>query len=411
MATRGSLSSSYWTGQITSYPSGALVQSQLFTSLPWVGRRQILQPENRSAPFVPGKFKMNPVELFTVTGEVLSSGPGVNIPKLPSPYTAYGERCFGDIVGSFIDTGITTRIPTCVDNDVKLAAINAEANLKEAKLDVGMMLAEAGETLKMLNSPLSELVNLTNDLWKKGDWMVRRSKRAMSLAKALGGLWMSYRYGWMPLANDISSIIKHYEESDTSNCTIERAAGSVTRGPKKYLVDTRKDNLPGNGYAYVGFFAEREYEEKVKYTSKIYFERSFTNPMSIYGLGPEQVPNLLWNAIPLSFVGDWFGSFGDWLLAITPTPGTKYLGWLCSAKTEQTIKTNVYGYRAVTAALNEGHYGSAIQTFEGLKRVTVSGTPGLPAWKHENLGWKRNLDSLFLTLQKLPRDLRRRWRV
>lgn len=130
-----------------------------------------------------------------------------------------------------------------------------------------------------------------------------------SLSADLGSLWLMYSYGWKPFVEDIynasqvlSAPIKpiwincsSHEEIDLSP-TFTKNDGSV--------VEYRND-ISGKVFARVGGVVTVTNHNL--HTAK---NAGFTNPASWF-----------WEMIPLSFVSDWFTTFGEWINSLDDEVG------------------------------------------------------------------------------------------
>lgn len=269
----------------------------------------------------------------------------------------------------------------------------ADAKLNEAATDVGMMLAELGETLGML-APLFR--GLTNYLKKVG----KSSKRTVpkgtlsGTADKLGNAWLQYRLGIIPFICDIEAIMEEYAKKvHMFNKHIRSRRATVQKESSSQTVIL--DSIGGG----VTYEAKTVDTIDVQSTSIAYFEMTLDGIapyLSYWGVSPTQLPSLAWELVPYSFVVDWFFNVGDWLSAISPSLFTRVTG-RC---TSQVIKTT----RKVTTS-SPALYGWALVKTSGstynwstrkLIRSVDTSTSAMPTFNPNWYKLERLVDSLAL---------------
>jgi hypothetical protein len=148
---------------------------------------------------------------------------------------------------------------------------------------------------------------------------------ARSLRHNLANLRLQYAFAWKPLVADLQDVIKGLRTFEKRynalvaafNKSIRRRASlPVTIAPWQVTYDRPWDSI-----SHQSFFMKYRYEKPplwrmtVKYRFKVPLLRSTaTWSLGVLdSLGVNPNPAILWNAIPFSFVLDWFVGVGDWL--------------------------------------------------------------------------------------------------
>lgn len=228
------------------------------------------------------------------------------------------------------------------------AVQRAHAELLSNDMDVGEFLAELPSTIAMVRGGVRLLQKgITNAsrngfTWSRAD----RARRALLAGKSLASLprkisnaWLTWRYGIRPLIWDVQGLIKIANgvaiESDFSGLRRRRARVSRSRTEMidPYLIPV---------FDRVYMEAKEVVELEQKGEAVVYFEYGagfgqIDYVLHKYGLHPNQMPYLLWQLVPLSFMLDWFVDVGTWVKAITPKWGFKILGCSASQKTSTRI--------------------------------------------------------------------------
>jgi len=128
-----------------------------------------------------------------------------------------------------------------------------------------------------------------------------------------------------------------------------------------------------------------------------------------FGIGLSEVPVAGWEAIPFSFVADWFFNIGSYIEAITPISGVKRLGSWTTTRIELSTTRSTWWNDAGTHANGQSRVITADGTVTE-KYVTVSKNrrPGISvglATKVSplsgDIGKKRILDLVALGTQVL----------
>jgi len=228
---------------------------------------------------------------------------------------------------------------------VGYAVQRAHANVINAAWDAGEFLAELPETIAMVRTGIGGLLKVVRKAsksgftWSKADrarLLLNQGRSIKKLPAKLANAWLTWRYGIRPIIWDVQDIIKVANgiaiRSDFSG--LQRRRGRTSSKTSDQYEDYwgRTDLWGTQGHEKE--FAE--YERKAEAVVYFKYGSSFGPISDIimrYGLHPNQLPSLLWQLRPLSFMLDWFVDVNTWVKAITPKWGMEILGCSCSQKT------------------------------------------------------------------------------
>lgn len=132
--------------------------------------------------------------------------------------------------------------------------------------------------------------------------------------KSLGDNWLEYHFGWEPLVKDIGStleILCQYEPKKLVEAKGVSVRHEYWDGRKAYALSgstggTTNDDLR----EWVTTVRLRAYAEVTNPNVRLLSQLGFINPAEI-----------LWNAVPFSFVADWFANVGQVLSSYTDFAG------------------------------------------------------------------------------------------
>jgi hypothetical protein len=203
-----------------------------------------------------------------------------------------------------------------------LARSSFGVNMKEGVLGAGAQ--------QMINQVFIDLrpdlttMSLPNFLYEIGQIkdLFKLWKRNVSLAKNLAGARLNYKFGWKPTFGDLQAAIDGLREMSDKIAAFEKAAGVVQRRQERLLGDTTNKsgtfNYLGDSHYPCQWFAtlNRHVQGYLVYKGK---------PLAVMGnlnkslrgfldtLGVELNAKIIWDAIPFTFVIDWFFGIGGFL--------------------------------------------------------------------------------------------------
>jgi hypothetical protein len=211
------------------------------------------------------------------------------------------------------------------------AVLDMIASVKDQKWNAGVMLAESAGVATMVVDAAT-LIAKTRHLLRHGDFAeayrrFRKAKpdieaypswrrrylreggrdRIVRRAKKIPQGWLYYHFGIKPTVNDIDDAITSFMSRKDQ---MAYEYGGLARG---YAKHTYKDSVTGR-------LGSSDPEHGTYTISVLYSVRTtcyvkpkpgFTNRLT--ALGVTNPPEALWNAIPFSWLVDYFSSVGEWL--------------------------------------------------------------------------------------------------
>lgn len=343
---------------------------------------------------------------FYDLGKTHTSGKGSKATNIPS----------ASWWGGYTDTQeIRSKLATASQNALLAKIVNGAPSW-----DVSTDLAESKETVGLLRQSASKLINLAS-MVKRRDIVgiakffkvsttkrgLKRLRRRIYPQRTLGGygvtvgscmsnLWMSYRYGFMPMIYSMQDALIAFNASFAEGVSL---TVQVTLSDQLYAETSVK--TPGeNGYlstnktsrSCAGSFRKKAY---FNYTDSM-LERLIGNPIAT-------VARTAWEVVPFSFVVDWFVGIGDYLdnlqvdtlvsksaVNVTEKGMTRLTNWFVP---DGTLK----GYRHTIARFYGASAVSTRFTFERSKgSLSVPGIDLSQSW----YTLKRSIDASCLSWQR-----------
>lgn len=239
---------------------------------------------------------------------------------------------------------VTAAEATAVQNS---AISNANSSVKGQHYSAFETLYEGKKTVKMITDTVFTVVNAVRQV-KKGQFKkaattlgLKAPPRGVSRKRTLSDNWLEYRYGWIPLYSTVLGEMKRQYD--------------LQKGKQhEYFVSGFSDNtFTGKtvsgwkaGYSYLGTYLQTDYREirfgtharscLVGYTFKITNE-TLANTTSLGILNPAL---LAWEALPFSFVADWFVNVSDILDQFDTWNGKQFLhGFITTVDTYDEVRT------------------------------------------------------------------------
>lgn len=371
-----------------------------------------------SGIFTPGKntFRVNPVTILKAYGK---STNGLTIPVQTTGPTR--RWLTGHIM---CHERIQQRARSLLVWDTNLARLSLNkcyAKLNAPDADFAVMLGELRETLELLLHPFKSLDYFLHHFYSRRlveytkinrnvpIWDMRRTsdlshynlsfaeffaKNAKNHAKMAADSWLMFRYGIMPLINDINSIIKLFADK------VKKMLGMMYRQKASVAVDASGTYDFGTDYWNFGITTRETKRSRIVSTSILYYERVLTSTMDLFnrsiGFDLSQVPAASWELIKFSFVVDWIFRVGDWLQAIMPNSSLRIVGGCTSQVIETTLTYDPIRTIDNNLVVTWSKTPQLVWTIRQLIRNVDSSKPALPAFNPNFLNIKRTLDTLAL---------------
>lgn len=363
----------------------------------------------RNGKFIKGEIKLSPA---THIGYFAESTPAVH-----SKFFGYignpARLCclreiWGDVASYLVATAPSAPAPGNYAEYEQFLLTEAIAKYKEASADVGMMLAEGGETLAMLISPFRALPKLLKKLNRPRNYRRPNKGKPGTALSYASSAWLQYRYGIMPLIYDIDTV-RGMTRDLFSPRDFPYKKSRTVRQLSSSSITTKFSarGTPGGVYAW------GQYTTSTQTTARAMAFYRATNQSSGAQLGVDitSIPSMLWELTPYSFVVDWFADVGTWLRAITPKAGITGLGSCTSIQIKNTtIAETLIGCASptISATYPASPLCSSIDALNVRYTRSVATTPA--QYPELSLGLnslERRLDSLSLMWQNMPKLAKR----
>lgn len=308
-----------------------------------------------------------------------------------------------------------------VDPDAADKALQqAWSNVTQPDVDFGENIAQMADTLRMIQRPLAGAVKGLTNLAKRSSPSGKKVKKPKKVPKRrlsenanqfsdeITSRWLEARYGLLPLMLDTKAGMKMYAENFQIHYDVKVSHGS--HYSPAVVVNTPYS--VGSPNFMVNFDCGLKTESTYVTRACIYHQNVFgdsVNP-NLYRLGlhPYQIPNLMWNIVPLGFVVDWVWDVSGFIAALSPIAGKQHFGNTVSFKsTNSTYRkisgvTCAYPYKGSTVS-NVG----AESHVRKYKRITNWPYPVKLLRGADLSSVHRAIDALALTVQNIPRLFRR----
>lgn len=351
----------------------------------------------------PGKFAVNPIIQRSVTTSCTSG-----TLDLFSVYQGktYASHVLSGELGAFLGippAGGSIYAGPTEDPDVGLSLHQrATASASQSEMEAGVMIGELSETLGMLANPFIGLASFLkrNPIPKKKRALRRLSQMAKAPSQELSNWWLQARFGIMPFLNDIAAIKAECQKR------VSRDFNLMHSRAKKSTVQVHRE--PYTGYLFNVPVKGDVYQRTIHRTlATVYYNRFQWSTSERLGLHWSQIPGIMWELVPFSFLVDRVVNIGQWLEIMRPKQEFVIQGSTLSYKDESESI-----FHAKEALLT---YGSDTRTVIDIlcrtKCISYHRTiPGpLPIGPTVNLkigGLVKTLDHLTLLNQNILRKMR-----
>lgn len=324
--------------------------------------------------------------------------------------------CDGDFAEMLEVNTTAPTVLTDVGRMSEVALVKSFAKAKSAPLMGIEALGELGKTVSMLRAPFSQAGKHIDRMYKQLAYMKRnwsKARMAQDGAQAAASVWLEGRFGMRPFVGDISTIIN---EAERKLKGYNRALLSVARsGEKASGISTRifdQAAIFGDSQLKVSGSCTASLTVKVN-SGLIYSERQLNaleQARKFSGTRACDLPAGLWELMRYSLVVDWFVNVGDWIQAVTPTPGFSALGNWVTSVSEYDVSASgnlLYQVTQNPATTYSGSAGSSHKTVFTMTRVVNQSLPSTPVLKMKPLSVLQSADAVGLLCQGVIRGLAR----
>lgn len=168
-----------------------------------------------------------------------------------------------------------------------------------------VFLAEASKTVDMVFGKAQQL-HRAYRAFRRGHFDTARRALGINTSKGLANNWLEYKYGWMPVLQDI-------------------------HGAAKTLADTlykpRQNYFSASASRVENWGGKDGMNGVIRYKAKVWCRVSVNTPSLSLGnkIGLLNPLTVAWELIPFSFVADWFVNVGDCIAEATAFTGLTIL--------------------------------------------------------------------------------------
>lgn len=273
---------------------------------------------------------------------------------------------------------------------------------------------EGRKTIKMVANAARTIALSMRDIRRGRFLSASRRLGLNSIPKRVGKSrsaqdnWLEYRYGWQPLISTVYGEMRRQYDHIRSKPAFRVVSAQKSGGipPVNYL-SAESSNLAEPGYigpCYIKTAYQSLYEVDCKQT---WYYR-VTNPgvANATELGITNPALVAWEAVPLSFVADWFVNVSDCLAQFDSFSGKTFLTGTkttCtrSKHTAWSIKTrDVAGY-----SVYRFQPSKAIHENFNVSRVVLTSPPSIRLEFSNGLTPSRVVDAVSLLAQQFMRKL------
>jgi len=242
-----------------------------------------------------------------------------------------------DLGGNSIDASVTKALN-------KIQSVDFSDENKTVNFQGGNALVEARETGRMLAKSAIKLVKVIKAA-RGGHWAtvcdtLGISRRTFIPGKTVSENWLEIQYGWKPLLKDI------YDLDNTVRHRLSR--------PNQIRVSAYEHE----DWAFSFGRNEYAYDVTAKERSKTTFLATLTNEFAaeLQSFGVINPLGMAWEAVPFSFVVDWFVPISNTFEALTSTAGFRNDGGWTSVRRNYEMNIRHVVPESGNVLLDPGHY-------------------------------------------------------
>lgn len=297
-------------------------------------------------------------------------------------------------------------LPVTTEDSKKhsICLLGAASKVSAPDLDGALFLAELGSTLRMLKKPF----RLFTGKWNAFQRVPRalRNANPKRVVNYLSDKWLEYRYGIMPLINDIDTMFQLYHHRQLQYYS--RIRYKSHRLPWQTPWQTKaSSSVHPLSNLWIGYTMEEQ--ESMNYVGRVYYKMvdgSYVHRSMAQLLGFDvlSLPSLMWELVPYSFCVDWVFSVGDWLKAHQPKPDIDQFCMTSSVKHRFERQFHKTWFTAVDPIARPEwiSYGKILvqrSWMDSYRRFRVYQLPAYPQVRWDLYGLKQTIDSLSLLWQ------------
>jgi hypothetical protein len=306
---------------------------------------------------------------------VSSSGSDYHIktrsPTCPSPVLFGEQRTTGDLsnfvvpnysLGGLVYPQELTALGEDSIADL-LTQLSTEVQSKRGRSDSDLWesLAEYKQALDLLGNPLTKIAELQKRILANGGTVLGRK-----LLKEVSDGYLLYRYGIVPLMNDVKSIVASLAKVTGKQRKTTRAFGSLTA--RSTLVG--HSDFDTNNITYTHDVVDTI---RIRAMSLDEVDLSFGGNL---GFSTKGLITLPYELMTYSFVADWFANIGDFIGASVASLGYNQL---ISGFTSRRVTSNAYTWASAGMSSASFELAAPFNGQTGIVREITRREPLYPA--------------------------------
>lgn len=301
----------------------------------------------------------------------------------------------------------------------RLAATAALSQVSPSAFTSMVSLAEMRKTLAYVRNPFAQALKLNGIAVKQIGLLQqkiaaqvrgRNTRRALSklerrmiteqlaVAPQLANIYMELRYAYRPLVKEVFGIL------EALNGPSQRPERQTFRAVESHLCEgvyEKAESLPNLPYQ-----ASYSYNHATTVSVGYLYEQELIVEMAQHwGLDAGSLLPSVWEAIPLSFVWDWFVNVGQFLSAVSPVTGVKQLSSWMTIREQTTIVQRCRGWQFSDWVVKKDGAGARTVSIDTVSRRPGAPRPGLAVHSNVAAGFSRDnlklVDLAILSFQRM----------
>lgn len=263
------------------------------------------------------------------------------------------------------------------------------AKIKNQTWSAVVDLAELPETLRFLYDSVRSMYRIYRDI-KRGKFRDSLGKKNLD---DLAAMWMAWRYAVMPIVYSIQDAVKMYQEP------VEIVGKPLIA--KTHVPISKRWSPNGDP-------TSPQWSCNGKLRGLVAYRVTGSRTAMRLGFSLAELPVVIWEVTPLSFVVDWILPIGDALAGISATNNVEFLDGYTSQRFKgscewadkveiNTPTQHAVSYRSEPASQAMIDYYS---------RTPLTGFPTPSLALDPNMNWKRWVDALALLKLIILRNMR-----
>lgn len=263
--------------------------------------------------------------------------------------------------------------------------------IKDQTWSAAVDLAELPETFRFLVDSVRYMYRTYRDL-RRGKF----SSLKKSDLDTLASLWMAWRYAVMPLTYSIKDMCEWWQEP-------------VEEKRKPLIVKTHREIE----YNYKRNSDNLNWRLRGKLRGVVMYQVTGDRSALRLGFDPAELPSVLWNVTPYSFIVDWILPIGDALAGLSATNNVEFLDGYVSWRFKSVDCTwpDAVSNALTTRPIHELRAeAAAISSIDYYDRRRLTGFPKPSVRIDPNMNLKRWVDALALLKLSIPKGMKTKQR-